>query len=107
MSKNFEGFKRFKEEDKKSLMHLEACAEHAKQFMISVVEAKTPLELAELFYGNIYLKRDMNGDARIFKKSLDIGVEGHNGIYHLLEDRELLGEIYKLAFEDYAEKNKN
>lgn len=93
--------------DNESLKNFEACAEHAKQFMISVVEAKSPMELAELFYGNSYLRKDMNGDASIFKKSLDIGVEGCNGIYNLLENRNLLGEIYKLAFADYAEKNKN
>jgi hypothetical protein len=82
----------------------EECAQYAERFMKAVVKAESPMELAELFYGNSYLKKDMDGSAKIFNYALDYS-DSRSGIYHLVEDIKFLEDIYTLAFADYSRKN--
>lgn len=88
-----------------NIQYLEECAKHAEDFMIEVVKAKSPMDLAELFYTNSYLRKDMDGSAKIFYKSLDVTVESIENPAHIEKDRDLLRKIYTFAFADYA-KNK-
>jgi len=47
------------------------CAKHARRFIKAVVKAESPMELAELFHENIYLRKDMDGNANLFNYALD------------------------------------
>jgi hypothetical protein len=81
------------------------CAEYAAKFMKTAVQVDTPMALADLFYQNSYLRKDLDKNAKIFKKALDLSVNCKCGIYHIIEEKCLLEDIYKLAFADYAKKN--
>lgn len=83
----------------------EECAQYAEKFMKTAIGVETPMALADLFCQNSYLNENLNRKGDIFYNALDLTAEVKNGIFHLLEDKQLLLNIYTLAFWDYAKKN--